>query len=81
MVRGALRLLPVGPSGTRSPVKIIEKGRDVEFLNVATWFPSLSTIACGSLPQLPEGKETGICFEHVNGDRAGAAFGYVDMVW
>ena len=57
--------------------EIIEKGRDVEFLNVGDVVSVPFNIACGRCRNCREGK-TGICL-NVNGDRAGAAFGYVDM--
>src|SRR6202167_5514653 len=57
--------------------EIIEKGRDVEFLNVGDLGAAPFNIACGRCRNCREGK-TGICL-NVNGDRAGGAFGYVDM--
>ncbi len=57
--------------------EIIEKGRDVEFLNVGDLVSVPFNIACGRCRNCREGK-TGICL-NVNGDRAGAAYGYVDM--
>ena len=57
--------------------EIVEKGRDVEFLNVGDLVSAPFNIACGRCRNCREGK-TGICL-NVNGDRAGAAFGYVDM--
>src|SRR5712672_2189925 len=57
--------------------EIIEKGKDVEFLNVGDLVSVPFNIACGRCRNCREGK-TGICL-NVNGDRAGAAFGYVDM--
>jgi len=57
--------------------EIIEKGRDVEFLNVGDLVSAPFNIACGRCRNCREGK-TGICL-NVNGDRAGGAFGYVDL--
>jgi glutathione-independent formaldehyde dehydrogenase len=57
--------------------EIVEKGRDVEFLNVGDLVSAPFNIACGRCRNCREGK-TGICL-NVNGDRAGGAFGYVDM--
>src|SRR5258705_1883974 len=57
--------------------EIIEKGRDVEFLNVGDLVSVPFNTACGRCRNCREGK-TGIGL-NVNGDRAGAAFGYVDM--
>jgi glutathione-independent formaldehyde dehydrogenase len=57
--------------------EIVEKGRDVEFLNVGDLVSAPFNIACGRCRNCREGK-TGICL-NVNGDRAKGAFGYVDM--
>src|ERR1044071_9524461 len=57
--------------------EIIEKGRDVEFLNVGDLCSVPFNIACGRCRNCKEGK-TGICL-NVNPARPGAAYGYVDM--
>jgi glutathione-independent formaldehyde dehydrogenase len=57
--------------------EIIEKGRDVEFLNVGDLVSAPFNIACGRCRNCFEGK-TGICL-NVNPARPGAAYGYVDM--
>jgi glutathione-independent formaldehyde dehydrogenase len=57
--------------------EIIEKGRDVEFLNVGDLVSVPFNIACGRCRNCKEGK-TGICL-NVNPSRPGAAYGYVDM--
>ncbi len=57
--------------------EIIEKGRDVEFLNVGDLCSVPFNIACGRCRNCKEGK-TGICL-NVNPSRPGAAYGYVDM--
>ena len=57
--------------------EIVEKGRDVEFLNVGDLVSAPFNIACGRCRNCFEGK-TGICL-NVNPARPGAAFGYVDM--
>jgi glutathione-independent formaldehyde dehydrogenase len=57
--------------------EIIEKGRDVEFLNVGDLVSVPFNIACGRCRNCKEGR-TGICL-NVNPARPGAAFGYVDM--
>jgi glutathione-independent formaldehyde dehydrogenase len=57
--------------------EIIEKGRDVEFLNVGDLVSAPFNIACGRCRNCKEGK-TGICL-NVNPSRPGAAYGYVDM--
>ena len=57
--------------------EIIEKGRDVEFLDVGDIVSVPFNIACGRCRNCKEGK-TGICL-NVNPARPGAAYGYVDM--
>src|SRR6476661_9592066 len=57
--------------------EIIEKGKDVEFLDIGDLVSVPFNVACGRCRNCREGK-TGICL-NVNGDRAGGAFGYVDM--
>jgi glutathione-independent formaldehyde dehydrogenase len=57
--------------------QIVEKGRDVEFLNVGDVCSVPFNIACGRCRNCKEGK-TGICL-NVNPARPGAAYGYVDM--
>jgi len=57
--------------------EIIEKGKDVEYLNVGDIVSVPFNIACGRCRNCKEGK-TGICL-NVNPARPGAAYGYVDM--
>ena len=57
--------------------EIIEKGADVEMLNIGDLVSVPFNIACGRCRNCREGK-TGICLT-VNPARAGAAYGYVDM--
>ena len=57
--------------------EIVEKGRDVEFLNVGDIVSVPFNIACGRCRNCKEGR-TGICL-NVNPSRPGAAYGYVDM--
>src|SRR5450755_2193010 len=57
--------------------EIIEKGKDVEMLNVGDLVTVPFNIACGRCRNCREGK-TGICLT-VNPARPGAAYGYVDM--
>jgi len=57
--------------------EVIEKGSDVEFLQVGDLVTVPFNIACGRCRNCREGK-TGICLT-VNPARAGAAYGYVDM--
>ena len=57
--------------------EIIEKGDDVEFLQVGDLVSAPFNIACGRCRNCKEGK-TGICL-NVNPSRPGGAYGYVDM--
>ncbi len=57
--------------------EIVEKGPDVEFLEVGDIVSVPFNIACGRCRNCKEGK-TGICL-NVNPDRPGSAYGYVDM--
>jgi glutathione-independent formaldehyde dehydrogenase len=57
--------------------EIVEKGTDVEMLNVGDLVTVPFNIACGRCRNCREGK-TGICLT-VNPARPGAAYGYVDM--
>ena len=57
--------------------EIVEKGRDVEFLDVGDIVSVPFNIACGRCRMCKEGK-TGVCL-NVNPARPGAAYGYVDM--
>src|ERR1700733_2349867 len=57
--------------------EVIEKGRDVEFLDEGDLVSVPFNIACGRCRTCKEG-DTGICL-NTNPDRPGAAYGYVDM--
>jgi glutathione-independent formaldehyde dehydrogenase len=57
--------------------EIIEKGNDVEFLDIGDLVSVPFNIACGRCRNCKEGN-TGICL-NVNPARPGAAYGYVDM--
>lgn len=57
--------------------EIVEKGSDVEFLNVGDLVTVPFNIACGRCRNCRAGL-TGVCL-NVNPARAGAAYGYVDM--
>ena len=57
--------------------EIVERGRDVEFLEVGDIVSVPFNIACGRCRNCKAG-QTGICL-HVNPARPGAAYGYVDM--
>src|ERR1700750_1342101 len=57
--------------------EVIEKGRDVEYLEVGYLVSVPFNVACGRCRTCREG-DTGV-FLHVNSDRAGGAYGYVDV--
>jgi glutathione-independent formaldehyde dehydrogenase len=57
--------------------EVIEKGRDVEFLELGDLVSVPFNVACGRCRNCREQK-TGICL-NVNSSRAGGAYGYVDM--
>src|SRR5436305_2369541 len=57
--------------------EIIEKGRGVEYLEIGDLVSVPFNVACGRCRTCREG-DTGVCL-HVNSDRAGGAYGYVDM--
>lgn len=57
--------------------EILEKGDDVEFLEIGDIVSAPFNIACGRCRNCKEGK-TGICL-NVNPSRPGGAYGYVDM--
>jgi len=57
--------------------EVIEKGKDVEFIDIGDLVSVPFNVACGRCRTCREGK-TGICL-NVNPSRAGGAYGYVDM--
>ncbi|PCJ56205.1 MAG: formaldehyde dehydrogenase, glutathione-independent [Planctomycetota bacterium] len=57
--------------------EVIEKGSDVEFINIGDIVSVPFNIACGRCRNCKEGN-TGVCL-NVNPARPGAAYGYVDM--
>src|SRR5204862_4949844 len=57
--------------------KVIEAGKDVEFIKVGDIVSVPFNVACGRCRNCKEGR-TGICL-NVNPARPGAAYGYVDM--
>jgi glutathione-independent formaldehyde dehydrogenase len=57
--------------------EVIEKGRDVEFINEGDLVSAPFNIACGRCRNCKE-RKTGICLT-VNPARPGGAYGYVDM--
>ncbi len=77
MVRGRTTA-PVGlVLGHEITGEIVEKGKDVEFLQIGDLVTSPFNVACGRCANCRE-RETGVCL-NVNPGRAGGAFGYVDM--
>ena len=77
MVRGRTTAAKGLVLGHEITGEIIEKGTDVEMLNVGDLVTVPFNIACGRCRNCREGK-TGICLT-VNPARPGAAYGYVDM--
>ena len=57
--------------------EIIEKGKDVEFLQIGDLVTVPFNVACGRCRTCRE-QQTGVCL-NVNPSRAGGAYGYVDM--
>src|SRR3954451_5380941 len=57
--------------------EVIERGRDVEFINEGDLVSVPFNIACGRCRACKE-RDTGICL-NTNPERPGAAYGYVDM--
>jgi glutathione-independent formaldehyde dehydrogenase len=57
--------------------EVIEKGKDVEFINVGDLVSVPFNVACGRCRTCRD-QQTGICL-NVNPARAGGAYGYVDM--
>ena len=77
MVRGRTTA-PVGQTlGHEITGEIVEKGSDVQFLDVGDICSVPFNIACGRCRNCREGA-TGVCV-NVNPARAGSAYGYVDM--
>src|SRR5258708_14605173 len=77
MVRGRTTAPPGMVLGHEITGEVIEKGRDVEYLGIGDLVSVPFNVACGRCRTCREG-DTGVCL-HVNGDRAGGAYGYVDM--
>jgi glutathione-independent formaldehyde dehydrogenase len=77
MVRGRTTAPPGQTLGHEITGEIIEKGSDVQFLNVGDICSVPFNIACGRCRNCREG-QTGVCL-NVNPARAGSAYGYVDM--
>src|SRR3979409_2533819 len=78
---------PMGGGRTTAPAgmvlgheitgEVIEKGRDVEYLDIGDLVSVPFNVACGRCRTCRDG-DTGVCL-HVNSARAGGAYGYVDM--
>jgi glutathione-independent formaldehyde dehydrogenase len=77
MVRGRTTAPPGQTLGHEITGEIVEKGRDVQFLDVGDICTVPFNIACGRCRNCREG-HTGVCL-NVNPARAGSAYGYVDM--
>ena len=77
MVRGRTTAPPGQTLGHEITGEIVEKGSDVQFLEVGDICSVPFNIACGRCRNCKEGR-TGICLT-VNPDRPGSAYGYVDM--
>jgi glutathione-independent formaldehyde dehydrogenase len=77
MVRGRTTAASGLVLGHEITGEVVEKGSDVEFLNVGDLVTVPFNIACGRCRNCREGK-TGICLT-VNPARPGGAYGYVDM--
>jgi glutathione-independent formaldehyde dehydrogenase len=77
MVRGRTTAPPGQTLGHEITGEIVEKGSDVQFLEVGDICTVPFNIACGRCRNCREG-HTGVCL-NVNPARAGSAYGYVDM--
>jgi glutathione-independent formaldehyde dehydrogenase len=77
MVRGRTTAQPGLILGHEITGEVVEKGNDVEMLNIGDLVTVPFNIACGRCRNCREGR-TGICLT-VNPARPGAAYGYVDM--
>src|ERR671920_1468860 len=77
MVRGRTTAPPGQTLGHEITGEIVEKGSDVQFLEVGDICSVPFNIACGRCRNCREG-QTGVCL-NVNPARAGSAYGYVDM--
>jgi glutathione-independent formaldehyde dehydrogenase len=77
MVRGRTTAPPGQTLGHEITGEVVEKGSDVQFVDIGDICSVPFNIACGRCRNCREG-QTGIC-ENVNPGRAGSAYGYVDM--
>jgi len=77
MVRGRTTAAKGLVLGHEITGEIIEKGKDVEYLEVGDLVTVPFNVACGRCRTCRE-QQTGVCL-NVNPSRAGGAYGYVDM--
>ncbi|MBB5702789.1 glutathione-independent formaldehyde dehydrogenase [Ochrobactrum daejeonense] len=77
MVRGRTTAMPGLVLGHEITGEVIEKGSDVEMLDVGDIVSVPFNVACGRC-RCCKSQDTGVCLT-VNPSRAGGAFGYVDM--
>jgi glutathione-independent formaldehyde dehydrogenase len=77
MVRGRTTAPPGQTLGHEITGEVVERGPDVQFIDVGDICSVPFNIACGRCRNCREG-QTGICL-NVNPGRAGSAYGYVDM--
>jgi glutathione-independent formaldehyde dehydrogenase len=77
MVRGRTTAPPGQTLGHEITGEVVEKGSDVQFVEVGDICSVPFNIACGRCRNCREG-QTGVCL-NVNPGRAGSAYGYVDM--
>src|SRR3954447_19679992 len=77
MVRGRTTAPKGLVLGHEITAEVIEKGKDVEFIDVGDLVSVPFNVACGRCRTCREG-QTGVCL-NVNPSRAGGAYGYVDM--
>src|SRR5215207_6627200 len=77
MVRGRTTAPPGQTLGHEITGEVIEKGNDVQFIDVGDICSVPFNIACGRCRNCNE-RKTGVCL-NVNPARAGSAYGYVDM--
>jgi glutathione-independent formaldehyde dehydrogenase len=77
MVRGRTTAPPGQTLGHEITGEVIEKGNDVQFIDIGDICSVPFNIACGRCRNCKE-RKTGVCM-NVNPARAGSAYGYVDM--
>src|SRR5271165_2473752 len=77
MVRGRTTAQPGLVLGHEITGEVVEAGRDVQFIGVGDLVSVPFNVACGRCRTCKE-RATGVCL-NVNSERAGGAYGYVDM--